>query len=156
MDILGVGGWELLVILLIMVIVAGPKRMISWSYQLGKYVAVIRNMWVETAKQLQKELDASGVDIQVPKELPTRQSISREIGRAAAPLTKPLEETMQDLKVTAADVRQPFTPVKPADIKAPAPKPAIAPPPPAAESNGNGSGSGADFGTWSTGEDESE
>lgn len=102
MDILGVGGWQLLAILLIMVIVAGPKRMIAWSYQLGKHVAVIRNMWVETAKQLQKELDASGVDIQIPKELPTRQSISKEISRAVAPLTKPLEETMQDLKVTAA------------------------------------------------------
>ena len=39
MDILGVGGWEIVAILLIMLIVAGPKRMISWSYTLGKYVS---------------------------------------------------------------------------------------------------------------------
>ena len=155
MDILGVGGWELLAILLIMVVVAGPKRMIAWSYQLGRYVGVLRKMWVETAKQLQKEFDAAGVDVKVPQELPTRQSIAKEIGRAAAPLTKPLEETMQELKVTAADVRQPLTPLKPADIKAPAPKSISAPPPPA-EANGNGTGSSADFGTWSSGDSEQQ
>ncbi|MBK8032066.1 MAG: hypothetical protein IPK17_21835 [Chloroflexi bacterium] len=80
MDILGVGGWELLAILLIMVVVAGPKRMIAWSYQLGRYVGVIRKMWVETAKQLQKEFDAAGW-MKVPQELPTRQSIAKEIRR---------------------------------------------------------------------------
>ena len=141
MEILGIGGFELLVILLIMVLVAGPKRMIAWSYQLGRYISVIRNMWAETAKQLQKELDASGVDVQVPKDIPTRASISKEIGRIAAPVTKPIEETVKDLKGTADEVRRPLS------MKTPAPKPAPEiKAPPAAESNGNG-----DFGTWSNG-----
>ncbi len=141
MDILGIGGFEMLVILLIMILVAGPKRMITWSYQLGKYISVIRNMWSETAKQLQKELDSSGVDVKIPTDIPTRQSITKELGRIAAPMTKPLEEIKKDLKVTVDDVRSPM------GIKAPAPKPAPQiKPPPAAESNGNG-----DFGTWSNG-----
>ena len=35
MNVLGVGGWELLVVLLVMMVVAGPKRMILWSGVLG-------------------------------------------------------------------------------------------------------------------------
>jgi len=160
MDIFGVGGVELVLILLIMVIVAGPKRMISWSYQLGRYIAIIRNMWAETAKQLQKELDASGVDVQIPQDLPTRQNISKEIGRIAAPITKPLDETMQNLKVTADDIRRPL-----AAPQTPAAAPATTPPPAApipvtptipsttpAASNGTSATTpdpDTGFGTWS-------
>lgn len=140
MEIFGIGGWEMLTILLILIIVAGPKRMLAWSYQLGKYIAIIRGMWAETAKQLQKELDSAGVDVQVPKELPTRQSIQKEISRQVAPITKPMDEIRDNLKVTADDVRRPYMPPKPSEIKAPA----VAPKP--AESNGGG-----EFGTWSGG-----
>lgn len=52
MDILGIGGWELVAIIIIMLVVAGPKRMIQWSYTAGKYVAIMRKMWAETAKQI--------------------------------------------------------------------------------------------------------
>lgn len=135
MDIFGIGGWELLAILLIVVVVAGPKRMITWSYQLGRYIAVLRRMWVETAKQLQKEFDEAGVDVKVPQDLPTRQNIRQEINRLAAPVTQPVDEVMQNLKVTADDVRRPLRVPKPAEETP-------APPPPA--QNG-------DFGTWSGG-----
>ena len=35
MNFLGVGAWELVAILLIMLVFAGPKRMIHWSYVWG-------------------------------------------------------------------------------------------------------------------------
>ncbi|MBK8029590.1 MAG: hypothetical protein IPK17_08760 [Chloroflexi bacterium] len=95
MDILGVGGWELLAILLIMVVVAGPKRMIAWSYQLGRYVGVIRKMWVETAKQLQKEFDAAGVDVKVPQELPRVRASPK---RSAAPPPRSLSRSKRRCK----------------------------------------------------------
>jgi Sec-independent protein translocase protein TatA len=139
MDIFGIGGWELIAILLIVIIVAGPKRMLTWSYQLGRYIAILRSMWVETARQLQKEFDSAGVDVKVPEELPTRQHIQKEIGRLAAPVTQPLEDTMQNLKVTSADIRRPLT----------APKPAETPVPPPANTASNG-----DFGTWSKPDDD--
>jgi Sec-independent protein translocase protein TatA len=98
MDILGIGGWELVAILLIMLIVAGPKRMISWSYTLGKYVAQLRKMWAETAQVIQKEFDEAGVDVQVPKNIPTRGDLNREIGRALTPVTKPFQESLDATK----------------------------------------------------------
>lgn len=98
MDILGIGGWELVAIFVIMLVVAGPKRMIQWSYTLGKYVAVLRKMWSETAQMLQKEFDEAGVDVKVPKDIPTRATINREINRALSPVTKPLQETLDATK----------------------------------------------------------
>src|SRR5262245_58410670 len=98
MDILGIGGWELVAILLIMLIVAGPKRMIAWSYTLGKYVAQLRKMWAETAQVIQKEFDEAGLDVQVPKDIPTRGDLNREIGRALTPVTKPFQESLDATK----------------------------------------------------------
>ena len=163
MDILGIGGWELVAILLIMLVVAGPKRMIAWSYTAGKYVAMMRRMWAETARQLQKEFDDAGVDVQVPKDLPTRATIGKEITRALTPVTKPIQETLEETKNEIEGVK------KAVDIHPTATKPAVNPkaPPPttveetpapvtptdaAPKSNGaaNGNGNGAqDFGTWS-------
>jgi hypothetical protein len=47
---------------------------------------------------LQKELDAAGVDVKVPNEMPTRGSLNREINKAFNPLTKPLQETMKPIQ----------------------------------------------------------
>ncbi len=162
MDILGIGGWELVVVIIIMLIVAGPKRMIAWSYTLGRYIGIVRGMWAETAKQLQRELDESGIDVQVPTNLPTRQTLNNEIRRAAAPLTKPLQESLDSVKTTVNETKQatkfsttPTTPAAPA-TPAPAPeKPVPQPAPqketpaPAADGANN---SRSDFGTWSAGE----
>lgn len=98
MDILGIGGWELVAIFIIMLVVAGPKRMIQWSYTLGKYVAMLRKMWAETAQMLQKEFDEAGLDVKVPKDIPTRGDLNREIGRALTPVTKPLQDTLESTK----------------------------------------------------------
>jgi Sec-independent protein translocase protein TatA len=161
MDILGVGGWEIVAILLIMLIVAGPKRMISWSYTLGKYVSQLRRMWADTAQMLQKEFDDAGVDVQVPKDIPTRGDLNREISRALTPVTRPFQETMSAAKKEMDSTKQamslgttPLTPAKPATPVTPPITPVtpeVKPPPsveekptPAANSNGH-----ADFGTWS-------
>ncbi|MBI1257838.1 MAG: hypothetical protein GC204_10240 [Chloroflexi bacterium] len=171
MDILGVGGWELVAILLIMLIVAGPKRMISWSYTLGKYVSQLRRMWADTAQMLQKEFDDAGVDIQVPKDIPTRGDLNREIGRALTPVTKPFQETMNATKKEidttkqamslgptplapkAAPVTPPVAPVKSTPVTPP-PTPVVQPveEKPPTPANGNGH---ADFGTWSQKKDSS-
>ena len=66
-NILGVGLPELIVILVIMLVVAGPKRMIVWAYQLGIWVQKFRRIFDETVAAFRKELEAS--DIELPKEL---------------------------------------------------------------------------------------
>jgi mttA/Hcf106 family len=99
MNILGIGGWELLAILLIMLLVAGPKRMIHWAYILGQYVAKFRAMWSETVDVIQKEFDDAGVGIQIPKDIPTRGNLNKQIGKAMESVTRPVKDTMD--KATA-------------------------------------------------------
>jgi Sec-independent protein translocase protein TatA len=143
MNIFGVGGTEFALILIIALVVAGPKRMIHWMYILGKYTARLRRMWDETITMLQKEFDDAGVDIQLPKEVPTRQSLNRTIAGAMKPISAPLEEAMQEVEqtnralgATARNGRAAAAPKTPTNPAAPTTPPA----PPAAPPS--------EFGTW--------
>jgi Sec-independent protein translocase protein TatA len=139
MEIFGVGGMELVVFLLIALIVAGPKRMIAWSYTLGKWASKARQMWSETAAMLQKELDSAGVDIKVPTEPPTRQnltkSINSEVKRLANPVTKPVEEAMTAVKTEVDAVKQ-ATGIGKTSLNTPMPR-QVVPDNPASSENGN-------------------
>jgi Sec-independent protein translocase protein TatA len=159
MDILGIGGWEFVAILIIMLVVAGPKRMIQWSYTLGRYVSMLRKMWAETAVMLQKEFDEAGVDVKVPTTPPTRGSLRREVNKAFSGLTKPLQDVADEVKTDLEPIREatayPRTLNKPVTRIMPE-----APPPPPEASNGNApeaappAASDSSFGTWS-GEEQS-
>ncbi len=98
MNVFGVGAAELLAILLIMLVFAGPKRMIHWSYILGQHVSKFRRIWSETVDLVQKEFDDAGVGIQLPKEPPTRQNINRSLSAAVKPMTKPLQDSVDEVK----------------------------------------------------------
>lgn len=106
MNILGIGGWEFVAILLIMLVVAGPKRMMRWAYILGTYMAKLRLMWAETMALVQKEFDQAGVDIQLPKEPPTRRSINEAAQKAFKPFTDPLQQTLAEVEADAQKVQQ--------------------------------------------------
>jgi len=107
MEILGIGGAELVAILIIMLVVAGPKRMIQWAYILGKYTAKARAMWTESMAYLQKEFEAAGLDVELPKEPPTRGGLNRkltqQVEKAFSPVTKPVQEALDE---TTAQVNQ--------------------------------------------------
>ncbi|HUN10163.1 MAG TPA: hypothetical protein PLQ56_26395 [Aggregatilineales bacterium] len=154
MDIFGIGGPELVLILIIMLVFAGPKRMLQWAYQLGKFTSKARQMWSESMGYLQKEFDEAGVGIELPKDIPTKGSLNRTIseqaGKLMAPVTKPVEEAMSetksqldDIKLSASVNMNTSKPVS--KTPTPAPKKDTAP-----ASNGNGST--APLGTWSSGE----
>ena len=97
MNILGIGGPELVIILVLMLIVAGPKRMIQWAYIMGTYVAKFRRMWAETVDVLQHEFDEAGVGVQIPKDLPTRGNIRSQAAKMMSTVTDPVKETMGQL-----------------------------------------------------------
>lgn len=103
MNILGVGGPELVIILLLMLIVAGPKRMIQWAYVMGTYIAKFRRMWAETVDVLQHEFDEAGVDVTIPKDLPTRGNMRSQAAKMMSTVTDPVKETMGQLD---AEVKQ--------------------------------------------------
>lgn len=153
MDILGIGGWELIAIVAIMLVVAGPKRMIAWSYTAGQYMAKLRQLWAETAQHLQREFDAAGVEVKVPQQIPTRATLNRDLARAFTPITKPLTEAQSEMRAemkavtafdkimpqnktaNAAQKREPLTPAAPIEIAVPA-SPAVSAQEPAS------------YGTW--------
>lgn len=98
MNIFGVGGPELIAILIIMLVFAGPKRMIHWSYILGQYLAKFRTIWSQTVDVIQKEFDEAGVDVKLPKQMPTRQNLNKSVADAFKPMTQPLQDTIDEVK----------------------------------------------------------
>lgn len=104
MELFGIGGMELVAILIIMLVVAGPKRMIQWAYILGQYTAKLRGMWSEVMKGVQKEMDAAGMDIQVPKDIPTRSSLQRQMQQALSGVTRPAQDILDEVKAVQNSV----------------------------------------------------
>ena len=177
MNILGVGGPELAAILIIMLVFAGPKRMVHWSYVLGQHLAKFRRMWSQTVDLVQKEFNEAGVDIQIPKQPPTRQNMNKAITDAMKPVTQPVQESLDEVKKDVESLQEvrdelknktQSPPPSSTQAKKAAPKPAPSTEAPAAgswsggsltkptESSSNGSHGGkVDMGTWSaTGADE--
>lgn len=103
MNIFGVGGAELVLILIIMLVVAGPKRMIRWAYVLGQYVGKLRKMWEEVVDVMQKEADAAGLDIVIPKELPSKAGITKLVADAVKPYTNELSQPLQEVEASLRD-----------------------------------------------------
>ncbi len=140
MEILGIGGAELVAILIIMLVVAGPKRMIQWAYVLGKYTAKARAMWAESMTYLQKEFDAAGLDVELPKEPPTRGSFNRQltqqVGKAFSPVTKPVTDALEEAKTQVNELKNQTTITESNGSNAAAKPPA-------------GSNGTTDLGTWS-------
>lgn len=158
MNIFGIGGAELVLIIIIMLVVAGPQRMIRWMYVLGRYVAVLQRMWSETAATLQKEFDDAGVDIKVPEKMPTRGDLTRTFTSAMAPVTKPLEEVGKEIQSDMDNVRKATTVTPPSrTIKPHTPKQRT--PAPATTTNGAANPTPENdtpsFGTWSDGGEQS-
>jgi Sec-independent protein translocase protein TatA len=106
MNILGVGGAELIIILVLMLIVAGPKRMIHWSYILGQYVAKFRRMWAETVDVLQREFDDAGVGVQIPRDLPTRGNINQQAAKMLGSVADPLKDTVNQVQTEMDQIRK--------------------------------------------------
>ncbi len=106
MNIFGVGGPELVAILIIMLIFAGPKRMIHWAYILGQYLAKFRVIWSQTVDLVQKEFDEAGVDVKIPKDLPTRQNLNKSVSEALKPVSQPFQESLDEVKKDLDSVKE--------------------------------------------------
>ncbi len=144
MNILGVGDVELIAILVIMLIVLGPRGMARRAYTFGQYTAKMRRMWSEAMILLQKEFKDAGVDLELPKEIPNRRNIAKQVNKALTPVTRPIQETldevnteMQQIKSAATIADQNGTKVK-------------------QETSGSDTPPASNFGTWSNPEKKDE
>lgn len=119
MNIFGVGGAEFILIVLIMLVVAGPQRMIRWAYIMGQWVGKFRIIWAQMVDGIEKEMRESGMDVNLPRELPNRQNINqwaneamkpykdeldKEFNSVKDPLVETVKETDDMLKTTAKEV----------------------------------------------------
>jgi Sec-independent protein translocase protein TatA len=151
MNIFGIGELELLLIIIIALIVAGPKRMIQWMYVLGRWVAKLRRMWSEAMVLVQRELNEAGLDVEVPKDLPTRGELRRVAQKALQPLASPVQDAINEVKTvgtelqnTANQARGEIRDVR-ANLKLTVPPVANGVKPPVEESKPDE----GDFGSWS-------
>ena len=142
MNVFGVGGPELIAILIIMLVFAGPKRMIHWSYLLGQYLAKFRAMWSQTVDLVQKEFDDAGVGIQLPKEPPTRKNMNRAIADVMKPVTQPVQESLDEVKKDVESLQEVGAELKNKTQTLPSPAAQAKPAPKPPEAAGMGSWSG--------------
>jgi sec-independent protein translocase protein TatA len=57
MDFWGIGGWEILLIIVIILILWGPGRIVEISRTFGKIIYKLRNITSELTTQISKEID---------------------------------------------------------------------------------------------------
>jgi len=114
--------------------------MVQWAYILGTYMAKARTMWAETMSYVQKELNEAGMDVELPKNIPTRASfnseISKQVQKAVAPISKPLQDTIDATKTEVQQIKADATITDTNAVKSGT----------TASSNGK-----SDLGTWSAG-----
>ncbi len=62
MNILGIGPGPFVIIFLALLLF-GPKKMVQYAYQAGRYVSQLRGMWEQTMQAVQKEFQDAGLDL---------------------------------------------------------------------------------------------
>ncbi len=150
MNILGIGPAELILVFMIALAVAGPKRMIQWAYTIGRYVAQMRAMFQETVAAIQKEINID--DLNIPTDLtrfPTKpfdivseanKVINSELKDSlSVDLDAPPAPTAATATSLAAPSGPPAAPASPDNGSSPAPEAGPAP---------DSDGEKPRYGTW--------
>jgi sec-independent protein translocase protein TatA len=57
MDFLGIGGWEIFLILIVALLIYGPGRIVEVARNLGKIVRTLKNATSTITAQISKELE---------------------------------------------------------------------------------------------------
>jgi len=144
MNFLGIGPAEVLVIFVIMLVVAGPKRMVQWAYQIGRYTSQIRKMFQEAMDAFNKELNDAGIDLKdLAKDIPTVPSIG------AFNILEEADKVINSTPDYAAQQAASATPPPEPEI-GPEPKPVSSTPPepPAATTDEKTDNEGTKYDSW--------
>jgi Sec-independent protein translocase protein TatA len=57
MDFLGIGGWEIFLILIVALLIYGPGRIVGVARNLGKFVHTLKNASSVLTAQISKEME---------------------------------------------------------------------------------------------------
>jgi len=104
-NILGMGIPEVLVIFVIMMVLFGPKQMVKWAYDIGRYTAKMRAMFQETMDAFQKEMNASGLSDgtkDLGKEVNNLRSTSFDIVSEASKVINSVDSEVKSTATAAS------------------------------------------------------
>ncbi len=68
-NILGIGLPQIAIVLILSLVLFGPKKMVEYAYQAGRIIAQLRAMWEEASRGVQKEFREAGMDFQELKKI---------------------------------------------------------------------------------------
>ncbi len=103
MDIFGIGIWELLVILIVILLVVGPERLPNVARQLGKYYRSFRRVTTNLTGEFKK-----AIDWEEDEELKnTVEDIKTDVQDVGKVLSSEVEETKASVKGAAQSVTEP-------------------------------------------------
>jgi len=57
MDFLGIGGWEIFLILIVALLIYGPGRIVGVARSLGKFIYTLKNASSSLTAQITKEME---------------------------------------------------------------------------------------------------
>jgi len=115
MDFLGIGLPELIVVLLIAVMVVGPKRLPEVAVQLARVVRQLRGYATDVTSQMRAELDELTREYeQVRKELGEfRDSVTKEARSVTAEMDRAMHEVPAIIESSAEEKPQKSLPPPP-------------------------------------------
>lgn len=91
MDIFGIGAGEMVVIVLVIVIIAGPRRSAAWAREAGKYLRQFQVAWQKMWNDVKADLGPEGEEfVRTAQEL---RKTTADIRRVSSPTTL-VRETM--------------------------------------------------------------
>jgi len=123
LNFFGIGVPELIVIFLLMLVVLGPKRMLTMAYQAGIYLQKARRVIDQTMIAVRKELEASNIDL--PKDL---KDLRSPLSKANVPRFDIVKEASRFLNEGSTSTPPDTTTTPPANtasttVPEPSPKP---------------------------------
>ena len=87
MDIFGIGGNELIVILLLAAIILGPERLARTAREAGKFVRNVKNYFTSLTSELKSELDVLD-DLEKIKKDMTNLTVLEDVQKIKKDLSK--------------------------------------------------------------------
>jgi len=103
MDFLGMGWFEIGVVILVALIVLGPEKLPTYARQASKFIRQFRKITSGVSKEISRAMDMDDIDEQedgIKKEL---KAISRSLEEDAALLRKSLSEEAASIEKVVSD-----------------------------------------------------
>jgi len=127
---------QIFIILILALILFGPKQMIQYAYVAGRYLAKFRAMWEQTAQVIQKEFEQAGLDLP-PGVLTGKFDIGAEAMRVIngtpaespnVPSMQPPDSMINHAVISTTPVEPIVVPVLASPTETPTVEPSLNPP----------------------------